>query len=181
VNLGNFGSDPSIAGNFLALSGDIVFYTDSSGAAQGLATIRSCTPNSNPSYSPTCNKTNDFLAAVDMAQLSGAYAAKTQATSLNGGIYGGSSTSTGTGIGHGEVFGLGAWEGNVYGFARYQSTGSVAPALLSINATPSSGVGTILPGSFSFTNGWSGAGVTTKVTITVPPPPAPPDAGPPPK
>ena len=181
VNLGNFGSDPSIAGNFLALSGDIVFYADSSGTSHGLATIRSCKPNSNPSDSPTCNKTNDFLAAVDMAQLAGAYAAGTTATSLNGGIYGGSSTSTGSGIGHGEVFGLGAWEGNVYGFARYQSSGPIAPALLSIDTTPTGGAGTILPGTFSFTNGWSGAGVTTKVTITVPPPPPPPDAGPPPK
>ena len=67
VNLGNFGNDPTASGNFMALSGDIVFYqvTDSDGGTsyQGLATIRSCTPNAtNPSYSPTCGKTNDYLA-----------------------------------------------------------------------------------------------------------------------
>ena len=87
----------------------------------------------------------------------------------------------GNGTGKAELFGLGAWGSNVYGFARYQSSGPIAPVLLSIDATPTGGAGTILPGTFSFTNGWSGAGVTTKVTITVPPPPPPPDAGPPPK
>jgi hypothetical protein len=58
----------------------------------------------------------------------------------------------------------------VFGFARAQT--SIPAAVLTV-ATPS-GAGTLLPGTLSFTNGWSGAAVTTSVTITVPPPPPPP-------
>jgi len=163
-DLGSFGHDPSVPGNVLALSGDVVFYSDpTTGAPTGLATIRSCAGT-------TCSKTNDLLAGINMTALASAYTSGTPATTLNGGIYGGSSTSTGPGIGHGEVFGLAAWQGTVFGFARAQT--SIPAAVLTV-ATPS-GAGTLLPGTLSFTNGWSGAAVTTSVTITVPPPPPPP-------
>ncbi len=182
TELGSFGVDPSTSGNILALSGDIVFYEDSSGKFQGLATIRSCKPAAKSTSSPTCSKSNDYLAGVDMTALATAFTSGTPAASLNAGIYGGSSTALGAGIGHGEVFGLGAVEGNVIGFSRWQSAdgGGIAPALWSISTAAGSagGGGTSIPGSFSFTNGWSGAGVTSKVTIVVPPPPPPP---PPPK
>jgi len=186
VNLGNFGSDPTTSGNFMALSGDIVFYqaanAEGGTSYQGLATIRSCTPNAtNPTYTPTCNKTNDYLAGVDMAALATAFSSGTPATSLNAGIYGGSTTTLGPGIGHGEMFGLAAVGTDVVGFAKYQapSGGAIVPASnWTINATPTSGAGTQLPQTFSFTDGWAGAAVTSTVTITVPPPPPPP---PPPK
>lgn len=160
--LGSFGKDKG--GGTFALSGDIVFYLDGSGKPTGLATIRSCN-------GVTCSKTNDYLAGIDMDALATAFTSGTPAGSLLSGIYGGSATSKGSGIGHGELFGLGAWEGKVFGFER-ASANNGTPALLSIDTA--SGAGTILPDKSSFTNGWSGACVTTKVTVTVPPPPPPP-------
>jgi hypothetical protein len=189
VNLGNFGNDPTTSGNFMALSGDIVFYqvanADGGTSFQGLATIRSCTPNAtHPTYAPTCVKTNDYLAAVDMGALATAYSTNTPAKSLNAGIYGGSATTLGNGIGHGEMFGLAAVGSDVVGFAKYQSGatsssggGTPIPASTwTIDTTPTSGAGTQLPQTFSFTDGWAGAAVTTTVTINVPPPPPPPPA-----
>lgn len=175
-DLGSFGNDPSIPGNILALSGDLVFYNDSAGKPTGLATIRSCKPATSSGKSPSCSKNSDFLAGVDMAAMATAYKSGTPAASLNAGIYGGSSTSTGSGIGYGEVFGLGAWDMSVYGFTRNMSASSggtaVPPQLVLIDT--SSGKGMAQPGGFSFTNGWSGAGVTTKVQVVVAPPPPPP-------
>jgi hypothetical protein len=73
------------------------------------------------------------------------------------------------GTGAGNLFGLGVWEGEIYGFERVGGgKAPVPPALLSIDAQ--SGKATVLS-SFNFANGWSGAGVTTKVSVTVPPPP----------
>jgi hypothetical protein len=171
-NLGNFGGVPgSTSGEIFALSGDMVFYTDS-GKATGLATIRQCEAGGK-----TCTKTNDYLAGIDMTALQTAYTSGTPAPSLLGGIYGGSSTSIGAGTNYGEIFGLGAWEGNVYGFTNAYTNpttmAAVPPQLVSIST--STGAGTVIPASFPFTtDGWSGAGVTTTVTITVPPPPPPP-------
>ena len=159
-DLGSFGTDPkSPTKRVLALSGDLVFYNDATNKPTGLATIRSC-----PDTTGACDKTSDYLAGIDMAALSAAYTSGTPAKSLLGGIYGGSGSNPGTGTGSGEVFGLGAWEGDVYGFTR-----GTAPSLILIDT--GTGAGNKQPGSFSFTNGWSGAGVTTKVTINVPPPP----------
>jgi hypothetical protein len=180
LDLGSFGNDPVTTGNILALSGDIVFYVDASGKNQGLATIRSCKPAAKSTSNPTCDKTNDFLAGVDMTALATSFTSSPHAvaTSLNNGIYGGSATTLGNGIGHGEIFGLGAVEGTVIGFSRYQTgdAGAIPPALWSIDTASgtTSGAGSLLGGTFSFTNGWSGAGVTSKVTIIVPPPPSPP-------
>jgi hypothetical protein len=168
-DLGNFGTDPNNIANVLALSGDIVFYLDGANKPTGMATIRSCTKGTS-----TCSKTSDYLAGIDMTALAQAYATNTPSTALLSGIYGGSATQTGSGTGFGDLFGLGAWEGSVYGFQR----GATAkpPELVSLDTT--NGKGTMLSSAFTFTNGWSGAGVTTKVTVTVPPPPPPP---PPPK
>jgi hypothetical protein len=179
--LGGFGNDPSIPGNILALSGDVVFYIDGNHSPTGLATIRSCTPSATTGR-PSCTGPSDYLAGIDMTALAKAYASGTPAKSLNAGIYGGSSTASGAGTGYRDVFGLGVWEGSVYGFTRgTTSKGGTAspPALIQIETSGSSaGRGTIIPQQVTFTNGWSGAGVTTKVTVTVPPPPPPP---PPPK
>jgi hypothetical protein len=164
-HLGNFGKDPRDATKVLALSGDLVFYLDASSKPTGLATIRSCA-----SGGASCDHTSDFLAGVDMTALATAYTSGTPAASLLGGIYGGSGGSIGSGVGRGDLFGLGAWQGNVYSFAR--SASGTPAQLLTVDTT--SGKGSALPATFSFTNGWSGAGVTTKVTINVPPPPPPP-------
>jgi hypothetical protein len=160
-DLGSFGTDPGHTGYDFALSGDLVFYNDAKNNPTGLATVRPCKPKST-----SCITSSDYLMAVDMTALANAYKT-TAGASLNKGIYGGSSTSDGAGTGYGDLFGLGAWEGTVFAFAR--KTGSNAtPLLLTINTT--TGAGTVVSSAFSFTNGWSGAGVTTSVTVTVPPP-----------
>ncbi len=169
TNLGNFGADPTTSGNIFELSGDIVFYNDSTNKPTGLATIRSCHSGGSSS---TCG--NDFLAGVNMTNLKAAYNGTPQ-TTLLGGIYGssgsGSSFALGAGTGYHDVFGLGAWNATVFGFTRHTSMQAM-PMLITIDTT--SGAGTVVDSNFSFTNGWSGAGVTTKVTITAPPPPPPP-------
>jgi hypothetical protein len=165
-DLGGFGNDPRTdtkhKGHIFALSGDIVFYTDASNKPTGLATIRSCT-----SKGTGCETTDDFLVGIDMAALTAAYTGS-PAASLLSGVYGGAGSNPGNGIGFGNVFGLGAWGGDVYGFSRNQT--ATPPTLLAIDT--STGKGAAISGAtFSFTNGWSGAGVSTKVTVTVPPPP----------
>lgn len=162
VDLGNFGPDPKKSGNILALSGDIVFYMDAMMNPLGLATVRSCTTGGSCSYST--GGPYDYLVAVDMAALKSAYSSKSKATTLLKGVYGGSS---GTGVGHGDLFGLGAWGGTVYAFARPSTyDNNTTPLLLTIDTM--TGVGTVVSSAFSFTNGWSGAGVTTSAPITVP-------------
>jgi len=158
-DLGAFGPDQS---KVLALSGDIVFFTDAAGKPTGLATIRSCNAGGT-----NCVATNDYLAAIDMTALSGAYNSGTPATSLLEGIYGGSGGAKGKGVGFGGLFGLGAWQGSVFAFQR--ASGGKPPAILEVDAK--SGSGTIIDATSGFTNGWSGAGVTTTVTVTVGRPP----------
>lgn len=160
--LGNFGADPSVSGNTFELSGDVVFYLDSTQAPTGLATIRSC-----PSGGSGTECKGDYLAGVNMTALKANYTTGST-TSLLAGIYGSSGTSPGNGTGFADVFGLAAWNATVFGFSRYTKT--AAPTLITIDTT--SGAGTSVQ-TFTFpdNDGWSGAGVTTKVTITVPPPP----------
>ncbi|MGO9709484.1 MAG: hypothetical protein ACLQBL_11490 [Polyangiaceae bacterium] len=171
-DLGNFGADPDNSSATLALSGDIVFYM-SNGSPTGLATIRSCTTSSKGSTS--CGGSSDFLAGIDMKALATAYTSGTPAATLNAGIYGSPSPSeTGPGTGFGDVFGLGVWGGNVYGFSRGSGGGS-SSSLISIATTgASAGAGTVIPTSVSLTSGWAGAGVTSSVSVTVAPPPPPP-------
>jgi hypothetical protein len=172
TNLGSFGNDASgactTAPCVFELSGDVVFYQDSMGNPTGLATIRSC-----PSMGKSSGCSADWLAGVDMTALKTAYTSGMPAASLLKGIYGApqSGATTGPGTGYHDVFGLGAWNTEVFGFTRHTSSQS-APMLIKIDT--STGAGTMVSNNFSFMNGWSGAGVTTKVTITVPPPPPPP-------
>lgn len=157
-DLGAFGPDGS---KVLALSGDVVFYIDGAGKPTGLATVRSCAPGGTG-----CTNTNDYLAAIDMTALANAYKNGSPAASLLEGIYGGSGGSKGKGTGYGNLFGLGAWQGSVFGFQRGSST--KAPAIIDVDGV--TGAGTVLDATSGFTNGWSGAGVTTTVQITVQPP-----------
>jgi hypothetical protein len=164
TDLGHFGNDPTNPGNVFALSGDVVFYLDANGKPTGLATIRSC-----PSGGYGCGK--DFLAGVDMTALNTAYTSKSPAASLLAGIYGGSASTPGPGTGYADVFGLGAWQGSVFGFTRH--TSAMPPTLILIDSSTGAGT-TVATFNFPSNNGWSGAGVTTKVTVNVPKPPPPP-------
>jgi hypothetical protein len=155
-DLGNFGSNPSDSGYILGCSGDIVFYLNASGQPTGLATIRSCKPGGT-----NCTTKDDYLAGIDMTALANAYTSGTPATSLLAGVYGGGASSVGPGTSFGDLFGLGAWEGKVFGFGH--SSGD----LITID---SYGAGTLVS-SMSGTE-WAGAGVSTRTTITVAPPPA---------
>ncbi|HEX7602250.1 MAG TPA: hypothetical protein VF316_11620 [Polyangiaceae bacterium] len=164
-DLGNFGPDSAHVGSIFALSGDLVFYEDANNKPTGLATIRSCKTGTT-----TCIRTSDYLAGVDMTALAAAFKSGTPGKLLTG-IYGGSKTTAGAGTGYGDLFGLGAWQGNVFAFARKTTT--TPPRLVGVSTV--TGAGTVLSSSFPFTNGWSGAGVSTKVTVNVPPPPPPPN------
>jgi hypothetical protein len=157
-NLGSFGANPSDATQTMELSGDVVFYTNA-GKATGLATVRSCTTK--------CNGATDYLVGIDMTALASAYSSGTPAATLNAGFYGAASSSdTGPGIGYKEVFGLGAWNGSVFGFTHESPI-----TLLTIGTSGSSaGVGAVAPGNTS-SSGWAGAGVTSSVTVTIAPPP----------
>jgi hypothetical protein len=145
TDLGGFGADAK--GNAYELSGDVVFY-EQNGSARGLATIRSCPQGS-------CSTSNDLLAEIDVAAMSAAYQSKTPAATLRKQLIG-------AGTGYGRLFGVGAWEGDVYAFSRNASS---APAQLV--RIDSSGAGTSMKTFSSISAGWSGAGVTTKAPITV--------------
>jgi hypothetical protein len=160
-DLGSFGVDPSHSGYDFALSGDLVFYNDQNNAPTGLATVRPCKPKTT-----TCLTGSDYLVSVNMTALANAYKTSAGASLLKG-IYGGSSTNDGSGSSYGDLFGLGVWEGTVFAFARKTGT-NATPLLLTIN--PTTGAGTVVSSAFTFTDGWSGAGVTTSVKVTVPQP-----------
>jgi hypothetical protein len=149
--LGGFGNDSR--GNPWQLSGDIVFFTQN-GSAVGLATIRSC-PNNK------CSLTNDYLALIDVAALTTAFNSHSTGTMLKQ-IYG-------TGTTYGELFGVGAWQDKVYAFSRKHTTdaGAFPAELIAIDGT---GKGVSLQMFPNITAGWSGAGVTTKASVTIPPP-----------
>jgi hypothetical protein len=157
-DLGNFGSNPAHPSDILGVSGDIVFYFNSMGAPTGLATIRSCS-----SGGSSCTKTDDYLAGIDMQALEMAYTSGTRAASLLAGVYGGGTNALGPGTQFGELFGLGAWQGTVYGFAHN-------PAQL-VTISTTSGLGALVPNATEPMDGWAGAGVSTKTTITVIAPP----------
>ncbi len=139
--LGGFG------GNW-ELSGDVVFYS-SGGNTIGLATIRSCRGS--------CRTSNDSLAEIDVAAMKTAFTNKTSTAPLLKQILG-------SGTGFGDLFGIGAWGNSVFAFSRASSSGSRPAQLVQIGA---SGTGTSLQTFSNITSGWSGAGVSTKATITV--------------
>ncbi len=172
IDVGNFGPDPNNTKNFLSLSGDLVFYTQNN-QPTGLATIRSCSKTTGKSSSVTCTKTDDYLAGVNMTNLKSNATNNTSSGSLLAGIYGGTASADGNGTGKAEIFGLGAWGSDVYGFSRcfecWDGGTSVPAALLQIDT--SSGMATAIGSTFPFSNGWSGAGVTTQVIVTVSAPP----------
>jgi hypothetical protein len=165
TKLGSFGPDTTQnkcsnkSGCVWGLSGDFVFY-ELNGVPGGLATIRSCNPGGTG-----CSNASDALVQIDMGALGTAYKSNPPmaAASLTANLLG-----NGSGFGH--LFGIGAWGDAVYAFSRQSGSGtSGTPAqLVKIDQ---SGNGTSLMPFPSIMNGWSGAGVTTKAAVTIPPPP----------
>jgi hypothetical protein len=164
-DLGSFGSDPADSTITMGLSGDVVFYMGSNGKPTGLATIRGCSGSCSGSSS---GYSTDYLVGIDMTALANAYKSGPGA-SLNAGFYGAATSGDkGSGIGYREVFGLGAWNGSVFGFTHTSPI-----SVLTIGTSGSnSGVGALASSTSSA--GWAGAGVTSSVTVTVAPPPIPP-------
>lgn len=171
VDLGDFGafgaSDP-LPSDFHSgdtkgdwgLSGDLVFWTDSMGTVHGVATLRlAVSYTSSGTVTNTFDTGDDILAEIDIAALQ----TKSSTANLRKGFYG-------TGSGFGKVFGVGAWGDKVYGFTLYTAASSKAsgnPAqLISIDST---GVGVHISDFASITDGWTGAGVSTKASVTIPP------------
>ncbi len=150
-DLGGFGTDQN--NKAWELSGDLAFYVQGTTPA-GVATIRYKTTGSTDD--------NDVLAGIDVSAMTANFNAHTSSTSLNLGLYG-------TGSTFGDLFGVGVVGSDVYAFSRKYS--STAAQLIRIDST---GVGMSIQTFSNITSGWSGAGVTTKVTVTITPPPAPP-------
>jgi hypothetical protein len=138
---------PQLLGGFgggWQLSGDVVFYV-LNGSPRGLATIRTGSGSS-----------NDALAEIDMNALLQAYKSGTPGTLLKQLI--------GSGTGYGRLFGIGAWGDSVYAFSRAGSGGNPPAQLIQIG---SAGTGKQLQAFPNIMSGWSGAGVTTKASVTV--------------
>jgi len=146
TKLGSFGTSSS--GSTYELSGDVMFFVQG-GTPRGLATVRSC------SKSGTCNTANDILAEIDVPAMATAYQTKTPAASLN-------KQFLGSGTGYGRLFGIGAWDNQVFAFSR--TSGSTPAQLISIDGT---GSGQVVQSFGQITGGWSGAGVTTTANVTV--------------
>lgn len=155
-DIGGFGTQSS-TGKAWALSGDLAFYVQGSSPA-GVATIRYKSGGS------TAN--NDVLVGINVTNMTANFNGHTNSASLNLGEYG-------TGTGFGDLFGVGVVGSNVYAFSRSHGSGSTAEAAQLIQIG-SSGTGTSLQTFSNITEGWSGAGVTTSVMVTITPPPNPP-------
>lgn len=155
TKIGDFGAvkagDPGggTAGNQWQVSGDLAFFSNM-GTPVGLATVRPC------SSATMCSADNDVLVEIDMAEL-----AKKSATARLLKRFVGAAT------GHGRLFGVGAWDNEVFAFQRFSGT---SPAQL-ISVSLATGKGTVVrdfPEITTGKDGWSGAGVTTSAKITIP-------------
>jgi hypothetical protein len=155
VKIGDFGAvvagDPGggTAGNQWQLSGDLAFFSNA-GTPVGVATIRPC------STATMCKADNDVLVEIDMAAL----AKKDPKARLL-------KRFIGAATGYGRLFGVGAWDNEVFAFQRSSATNGAQ--LISVSLT--TGKGTIVkdfPDITAAKDGWSGAGVTTSAKITIP-------------
>jgi hypothetical protein len=146
TELGSFGTNSS--GSTYELSGDVMFFMQS-GTPRGLATVRTC------GKSGTCDTTNDILAEINVPAMTTAYQTKTVAASLTKQLLG-------SGTGYGRLFGIGAWNNQVFAFSR--TSGDTPAQLIAIDGT---GTGQVVQSFAQITGGWSGAGVTTTATVTI--------------
>lgn len=152
VKIGDFGAvaagDPGggTAGNQWQLSGDLAFF-ENGGTPVGVATVRPC------SSAMSCKGDNDVLVEIDMAAL----AKKDPKARLL-------KRFVGAATGYGRLFGIGAWNEEVFAFQR--GSASNPAQLISVSLT--TGKGTVVKGFADIMDGWSGAGVTTSAKITIP-------------
>jgi hypothetical protein len=160
---GNFGTVPATdghghayanAGKLWELSGDIVFLANE-GSPVGFATVRDCP---NPPSTTGCNKI-DTLIEIDLAKL-GQPGSPNVTKAIRGQVLRAASCTSDNSNGYGSMYGIAAWEDQVYGFSR---TGNLVPisnvdgsACLKQNYAP---------------NNFSGAAVTTLAPVKPPPPP----------
>jgi hypothetical protein len=161
---GNFGTVPANdgqghtcanAGKLWELSGDIVFLANN-GSPVGFATVRDCP---SPPSTGGCNST-DTLMQINLSALATATTGSVS-LGLRGLIVKAAGCNDPVNQGYGSMFGIAAWEGQVYGFSH--DTG----ALVSINNNTGAAC---LISSYP-KNEWDGAGVTTTVPIKPPPMP----------
>ncbi len=145
TKLGSFGKSGT---DTYELSGDVMFFIQS-GTPRGLATVRKC------SSSGSCGTSNDILAEIDVPAMASAYQTKTVASTLT-------KQFLGSGTGYGRLFGIGAWNNQVFAFSR--TSGSTPAQLIAIDGT---GTGQVVQSFGQITGGWSGAGVTTTATVTI--------------
>ena len=147
TQLGNFGKDTK--GNTYQLSGDIVFLANN-GTPVGFATVRTCPQNQ-------C-ATTDTLVEIDVTKLK-ANNTTSVVKSVRGVLHQGSSCQNTTAPpSFGKMYGIAAYQDQVYGFSH--DTGIVA-----INNVDASACLVSVPSGVSF----SGAGVTTMAPIIAPP------------
>jgi len=155
TKIGDFGlvasGDPGSgsAGNTWQLSGDLVFFSNA-GAPVGIATIRAC------SAPTTCQLNNDVVVEIDMVQL----AKKSPTGNVKKRFLGG-------GTGHGRLYGVGAWNNEVFAFQRSSATNSAQLIAIALD-TGKASVVRDFPEISTARNGWSGAGVTTAAKISLP-------------
>jgi hypothetical protein len=147
VGLGNFGKDAS--NQVYELSGDIVFLANN-GTPVGFATVRAC-PNG------TC-ATVDTLVEIDVTKLKPNNTTSV-VKSVRGVLHKGAScTDQTTAPSYGKMYGIAAYEDQVYGFSH--DTG-----ILAINNVDASACLIAVPNGIL----WSGAGVTTVAPVIAPP------------
>ncbi len=147
LSLGNFGKDSK--NNAYELSGDIVFLANN-GTPVGFATVRTC-PNG------TC-ATSDTLVEIDMSKLKAGNVGSV-VKSVRGVLHQGTSCQNAAQPpSYGKMYGIAAYEDQVYGFSH--DTGIVA-----INNVDASVCLVSVPSGISF----SGAGVTTVAPVIAPP------------
>jgi hypothetical protein len=153
VNDGNGHSYP-YSGKKWELSGDLVF-VENGGNPVGFATVRDCP---SPPASTNCNPI-DTLVELDVPKLATATTGSV-VKSLRGQIVKAAGCSDAS-AGYGGVYGITAWKDKVFGFSRAPTMGGFA---LSIDND--SGTACLLE---TFTQEWSGAGITTTAEVIIPP------------
>ena len=149
TQVGTFGTDPQTKKPW-QLSGDIVFLANG-GSPEGFATVRVCS-------STSCTSTTDTLIEVDVSKVQPGTQSVTKA--VRGAVTTGSwCTVSGAPSSYPELYGIVAYEDQVYGFSR---TGLVVQ-MHNDDATA-------CPVSSATNRSWAGAGVTTSAPVVVPPP-----------
>lgn len=137
------------------LSGDLVFL-ENGGNPAGFATVRDCP---NPPSSAGCHVV-DTLIELDVPSLATAGTGSVL-KSVRGQIVPAAECDDGS-EGYGSVFGVTAYKDKVYGFAR-----GLNIAGLALSMDNNKGTACIIK---SFTQEWSGAGITTTAEVDIPPP-----------